>query len=94
MNRPKGSGIENKLSVFYIQKVGCMLWGLVNGKTQTHLPWGHRPGDPPPTVWQHDLYYGNFQPYRSNELDSLKHYIKLSKTKDYAQQLLSQLQNQ
>lgn len=46
MNRPARSTIADNLSVFYEQGVGCMLWGLVNGKTQTHLPWGHRPGDP------------------------------------------------
>ena len=46
MNRPNGSTIATNLEVFYEEKVGCMLWGLVNGKTQTDLPWGHRPGDP------------------------------------------------
>eukprot|EP01036_Dinobryon_divergens_P060382 gene60382-80535_t len=54
MNRPHGSTIANNLEVFYNEKVGCMLWGLVNGKTQTDLPWGHRPEDPKQLVWQHD----------------------------------------
>jgi hypothetical protein len=38
MNRPNGSAIATNLEVFYNEKVGCMLWGLVNGKTQTNLP--------------------------------------------------------
>lgn len=74
MNRPNGSVIADNLPIFYKEKVGCMLWGLVNGKTQTDLPWGHRPGDPPPAVWQHDLYKSNFSPYRQVEIDSIRLY--------------------
>lgn len=76
MNRPAGSTIENNLDVFYEEKIGCMLWGLVNGKTQTELPWGHRPGDPEPTVWQHDLYKGDFRAYNPKEIELLKQYIQ------------------
>jgi hypothetical protein len=72
MNRPAGSTIETNLPVFKNAKVGCMLWGLVNGKTQTELPWGHRPGDPIPTIWQHDLYRGDFSPYSQIEIDFIK----------------------
>lgn len=74
MNRPNRSVIGELLPVFYNEKVGCMLWGLVNGKTQTDLPWGHRPGDPPPAVWQHDLYKPDFTPYRQPEIDSIRLY--------------------
>lgn len=77
MNRPAGSTIKDNLAVFYENNVGCMLWGLVNGKTQTDLPWGHRPGDPAPSVWQHDLFKGNFQPYNDAEIASLRKYIHL-----------------
>ncbi len=56
-----------------------LLRGLVNGKTQTELPWGHRPGDPPPTIWQHDLYHGDFTPYDVNEIALLKEDIAKSK---------------
>ena len=79
MNRPFKSTVENNLPVFYNEKVGCMLWGLVNGKTQTELPWGHRPGDPEPTIWQHDLYHGDFTPYNAKEIALLKEYIDKSK---------------
>lgn len=74
MNRPAGSTIGSNLPVFYEQKIGCMLWGLVNGKTQTDLPWGHRPPDPAPTIWQHDLFRSDFSVYRQPELDSIKMY--------------------
>ena len=74
MNRPNGSTIATNLEVFYKEKVGCMLWGLVNGKTQTDLPWGHRPGDPIPKVWQHDLFNGDFKPYDPIEIATIKKY--------------------
>lgn len=74
MNRPNRSVISDNLPVFYNEKVGCMLWGLVNAKTQTDLPWGHRPGDPPPTIWQHDLYKSDFSAYQLPEIDSIKMY--------------------
>lgn len=74
MNRPAHSVISDNLPIFYNEKIGCMLWGLVNGKTQTDLPWGHRPGDPLPTLWQHDLYKTDFKPYNQNEIDSIKMY--------------------
>ncbi len=78
MNRPNRSVISENLPVFYAEKVGCMLWGLVNGKDQTDLPWGHRPGDPLPSIWQHDLYRGDFSPYHQPEIDSIKLYTSKS----------------
>jgi len=86
LNRGAGSVIEDNLPVFFSEKTGCMLWGLVNGKTQTDLPWGHRPGDPVPAVWQHDLYKKDFTPYNQKELDLLKEYIQQSKTPGYSEQ--------
>ncbi len=37
MNRPAKSVIEDNLPVFFEENTGCMLWGLVNGKTQTNI---------------------------------------------------------
>ena len=79
MNRPNGSVIETHLPVFYNEKVGCMLWGLVNGKTQTNLPWGHRPGDPLPKTWQHDLYHPDFSAYDNQEIGTVKKMMKKTK---------------
>ena len=72
MNRQNGSTIATNLEVFYKEKVGCMLWGLINGKTQTDLPWGHRPGDPISNVWQHDLFHGDFKLYDPIEIATIK----------------------
>ncbi|HVG15721.1 MAG TPA: glycoside hydrolase family 2 TIM barrel-domain containing protein [Chitinophagaceae bacterium] len=83
MNRGAGSTIEDNLPVFFNENVGCMLWGLVNGKTQTHLPWGHRPGDPMPAVWQHDLYKKDFTPYNQKELYLIRDYIEQSRKPTY-----------
>lgn len=82
LNRPRGSTIESVLPLFFSEKVGCLHWGLVNGKTQTHLPWGHRPGDGPYTrIWQHDLYTEDFKVYSPYEIELFKSYISKSKTK-------------
>lgn len=77
MNRPTGSTIASVLPVFAEEGVGCMLWGLVNGKTQTDLPWGHRPEHGEYTgPWQHDIFRGDFTPYVPSEIDLLKKYCK------------------
>lgn len=68
LNRPRGSHVPDCLPVFRRGSVGCLHWGLVNGKTQTHLHWGARPGMPEPVVWQHDLFRGDLSPYDQREL--------------------------
>lgn len=76
LNRGRGSLVSTCLPVFRKENVGCLHWGLVNGKTQTDLNWGHRPGQPEPEVWQHDLYHGDFQPYDAGELDLFRKAIQ------------------
>jgi len=66
--RHQGSTVAACLPVFRRNNVGCLHWGLVNGKTQTHLAWGARPGKPAPAVWQHDLFHGDHTPYDEAEL--------------------------
>lgn len=77
MNRGQNSVIATCLPVFQKARVGCMLWGLVNGKTQTHLNWGHRPGQPEPKVWQHDLFRGDVKPYDAAEIETLKQALRV-----------------
>lgn len=73
MNRPRKSTVEDVLPLFREQNVGNILWGLVNGKTQTHLPWGFRPEKLPYTgVWQHDLFTKEFVPYKQEEINLIK----------------------
>ncbi len=73
MNRLTNCRLEDVLPVYAEKNVGCMLWGLVNGKTQTHLPWGHRPSMLPyKGEWQVDLFRGDFTPYHASEIETLK----------------------
>ncbi|HVU58924.1 MAG TPA: cellulase family glycosylhydrolase [Puia sp.] len=71
LNRYTGSRIQTNLVLMKERHVGCMFWGLVNGKTQTNLPWGHRPGDPVSALWQHDIFKGDFTPYDPEEIKLL-----------------------
>jgi len=75
MCRHLRSDIASCLPVFHHEGVGCMLWGLVNGKTQTHLHWGWRPEMGEPSVWQHDLFHPDQTPYDTNEIIILKDFI-------------------
>ncbi len=76
LNRRGGSRVADCLPVFVKENVGCMHWGLVNGRTQTHLSWGHRPGQPDPPFWQHDLFRGNHEPYDATELKLFRQAMK------------------
>jgi hypothetical protein len=78
LNRPMGSTFGDILPIFRQNRVGSMFWGLVNGKTQTNYHWGSKAGDPPPRVWQHDIFHGDLTPYDQNEIDLLKKYIRMS----------------
>ncbi len=75
LNRGRGSLVETCLPVFHKANVGCMHWGLVNGKTQTHLAWGWRPGMGEPNVWQHDLFHGDGKIYRPEEIVLFRQYL-------------------
>jgi hypothetical protein len=78
LNRGRGSLVRTCLPVFKEENVGCMHWGLVNGKTQTHLHWGWRPGQGEPQVWQHDLFHSDHIPYDLEELSMFRKYIRMS----------------
>ena len=77
MNRTVGSTIASCLRLFSESDTGCILWGLVNGKTQTHLPWNYRPEKPTyKGPWQHDLFRGDHTPYDRAEIDQLKNAVR------------------
>jgi len=81
MARTLGSLFKTHLPIFLSQNVGCMHWGLVNGKTQTHYPWGSKPGAPEPKVWFVDLFRKDHKPYDPKEIEVIRKYIKLSKSR-------------
>ena len=68
MSRPLGSRFESHLPMFRTENIGCFFWGLVNGRTQTHFPWGSVENAPQPDVWFHDLLDSEGQPYRADEV--------------------------
>lgn len=79
LHRQSGSTVEEILPSFQAQRVGCTNWGLVYGRTQTYLPWGSKPGDPVPALWQHDLLHPDGTAYRAEELELISKLIKKSK---------------
>ncbi len=69
MARSRGSRVETNLPVFKEFGIGCIIWGLVYGKTQTIYPWGSEEGSPEPDPWFHDLFRGDGTPYDPNEIE-------------------------
>ena len=64
--------IEQVFPMFVKHGIGSMHWGLVNGKTQTHIPWGWNPEDGEPAVWFHDVLHSNGEPYDHHEMKMIK----------------------
>jgi hypothetical protein len=69
LRRQVGNTFAALLPLFAQHKVGWYHWGLVAGKTQTYMPWGSKPGDPMPDVWQHDVFHPDGQPYDAREIE-------------------------
>ncbi len=72
MSRPRGSLVATHLPLFVEHDVGCYLWGLVNGRTQTHYPWGSPRGAAEPDLWFHDLFRLDGAPYDAAEIDVIR----------------------
>ena len=75
MARGVGSTFDTILPIAMKYRVAAINWGLVNGKTQTNLPWDswQRPYvlEKPP-VWFHDVFYPDGKPYRQHEVDLIR----------------------
>ncbi|WP_263355629.1 glycoside hydrolase family 5 protein [Acidicapsa ligni] len=75
MARGAGSTFDTSLPIAKKYHVGAINWGLVNGKTQTNLPWDSwtRPYTlAQPTIWFHDVFYTDGRPYRQYEVDLIR----------------------
>ena len=75
MARSVGSTFDGVLPIAKKYKVGAINWGLVNGKTQTNLPWDsweHPYTQQPPVVWFHDVFRPDGTPYREQEAKILR----------------------
>ena len=75
LRRQSGNTFEAILPIFASGQIGGFHWGLVAGRTQTYMPWGSKKGDPPPKVWQHDLFHGDGKPYRAEEIKLFRQYL-------------------
>ena len=74
MARPAGSTFQEILPPAKEHGVGAFCWGLVRGKTQTHLPWDKWE---PPTpvandVWFHDIFHEDGTPHDPAEVEFLR----------------------
>lgn len=75
MARGNKSTFESSLPVFERHGIAAYNWGLVMGKTQTHLPWDSwkKPYvDREPDVWFHEVFKADGTPYRPAETELLK----------------------
>ena len=73
--RGAGSTFEGALPIGKREKIGMFNWGLVDGKTQTRLPWDswQRPYvTTQPPVWHHDIFHADGTPYRQAEVDLIR----------------------
>lgn len=71
---------------FRKNKIGCLNWGFIAGKTQTYLPWewlfneydkgNGRDWDF--TKWQHDLVRANYRPYDFKEYEIIKNECRIA----------------
>lgn len=74
------SYIEEILPLFYKKGVGAFNWGLVNGKTQTHIPWNYDKSLGEPKTWFHDILHKDGTPYNKEELLVIKNISKKSRS--------------
>jgi hypothetical protein len=72
MCRPQRSTVATHLPLFFEHKVGCLMWGLVAGKTNTIWSWASKPGSPEPPVWFHDLLRPDGTPFDEAETEMMR----------------------
>ena len=75
MARGNGSFFMGGLLVGKVHNVGMINWGLVQGKSQTHLPWDswERPYvDREPSIWFHEVFRTDGKPYIPEEAAFIK----------------------
>ena len=80
MGRPNSTFAEIT-PILKEENIGAISWGLVRGKCNFYLPWGHKAGDPEPKVWFHDIFNPDGTPFSSEECDSVRVMTKDKKMK-------------
>jgi hypothetical protein len=79
MARGAGSTFDTILPIARQHHVGAINWGLVQGRSQTYLPWDswQRPYvNEQPTIWFHDVFYADGRPYRQRETEIIRNLTK------------------
>ena len=75
-NAPDAWPVRLKNHLFKRERVGAISWGLVRGRTNTHLLWAvkRKPGYDPlnPSEWFHDIFHPDGTPYRQSEVDFIR----------------------
>jgi hypothetical protein len=87
MARGNGSTFEGTLPIAKENKVAAYNWGLVQGKTQTNLPWDswQRPyTDRQPAIWFHEIFRTNGEPYRPQEVEFIRKMTEVTAKKKAA----------
>jgi len=83
MARGNKSTFEGSLPVAKEHRVAAYNWGLVVGKTQTHLPWDSWKqayvGGREPEIWFHEIFHADGRPYRQHEVDLIRKLTKKAK---------------
>jgi hypothetical protein len=75
MARGAGSTFDTVLPIAKQHHVAAINWGLVQGKSQTYLPWDswqHPYTDRQPMVWFHDVFHPDGKPYREREVEIIR----------------------
>jgi hypothetical protein len=76
MARGNGSSFITNVPIAKTHHVALYNWGLVQGKSQTHLPWDswQNPyvGTRQPSIWFHDIFTTDGKPYIVDETNYLK----------------------
>jgi hypothetical protein len=74
--RGAGSTFDQSLPVGKRLRIAMINWGLVDGKTQTRLPWDSWTipyvSGREPVVWHHDVFHADGTPYRQAEVDLIR----------------------
>lgn len=75
MARGNGSTFDGSLPLGRKYNIAMINWGLVDGKTQTRLPWDSwkKPYTfDQPTLWFHEVFRADGTPYRQAEFDLIQ----------------------
>ena len=90
--------LEEIFPLYFLERIGCYQWGLVQGKYQTYeysqATWQKYERDGYEAVkhidftkWCHDLYrFGGRFPYDPKEIEVIKKYTKMADAEFYARQ--------